>query len=316
MLRRSASPAADISVSIGSRPLYPGDLVEAEIAVIPRASFMASVGFVRLTQTEVLRIDSARDAVPQMMRPGRRGRSRFGIPDHVDEIFLEDAQLEGGTLHKYPVQLRLPLPASPTVKGKYAQITWELAASILAKSDWMPNRDGLLGNLAMGRVGENSQEFVVFAHPDAAHIGGERLPEQPSVTRSFRNLSIDMSLESGTAPNGGLIEGGLTVESRTAVKARELRVELVRWERSGSKQARVVESRQVLQRPAIQNPGEHTDWAFRLPVPDRLMPSVLGQHTFVGWQVRAILDRALRPNLSVTQLVQVYTSPRTDGSGI
>ena len=46
------------------------------------------------------------------------------------------------------------------------------------------------------------------------------------------------------------------------------------------------------------------------------MPSVLGQHTFVGWQVRAILDRALRPNLSVTQLVQVYTSPRTDGSGI
>ena len=316
MLRRPASPAADISVSIGSRPLYPGDLVEAEIAVIPRASFTASVGFVRLTQTELLRIDSARDAVPQMMRPGGRGRSPFGIPDHVDQIFLEDTQLVGGAVHKYPVQLRLPVPASPTVKGKYAQITWELAASILAKSDWMPKRDGLLGNLTLGRVGENSQEFVVFAHPDAAHIGGERLPKRPYVTRSFRGLSIDMSLESGAASNGGLIEGSLTVKSRTAVKARELRVELVRWERSGSKQARVVESRQVLQRPAIQNAGEHTDWSFRLPVPERLMPSVLGQHTFVGWQIRAIMDRALRPNLSVTQLVQVYTSPRTDGSGI
>lgn len=316
MLRRSASPAADILVSIRSRPLYPGDLVEAEIAVTPRASFTASVGVVRLTQTEVLRIDSARDAVPQMMHPGRRGRSRFGIPDHVDHVFLEDAELEGGAVHKYPVQFRLPVPAPPTVKGKYAQITWELAASILAKSDWLPQREGILANLAMGRVGENRQEFVVFAHPDATHIGGERLPERPSASRVFRSLNMDLSLNSGMAPNGGTIEGELTVESRSAVKARELRVELVRWERSGHKQARVVESRQVLQRPAIQDAGERTDWAFRLPVPDRLMPSVLGQHTFVGWQIRAIMDRTLRPNLSVTQLVQVYTSPRTDGSSI
>jgi hypothetical protein len=316
MLRRSASPAAEISVSIGSRPLYPGDLVEAEVAVTPRASFMASVGYVRLTQTEVLRIDSARDAVPQMMLPGRRGRSRFGIPGHVDHVFLEDTALEGGIVHKYPVQLRLPVPAPPTVKGKYAQITWELTASILAKSDWMPQRDGLLANLALGRAGENSQEFVVFAHPDAAHIGGERLPDRPSATRVFRNLSTDLSLDSGVIPNGGVVEGELTVESRTAVKARELRVELVRWERSGNKQARIVESRQVLQRPAMQNAGEHTDWAFRLPVPDRLMPSLLGQHTFVGWQVRAVIDRAWRPNLTVTQLVQIYTSPRTDNSGL
>ncbi len=316
MLRRSASPAAEISVSIGSRPLYPGDLVEAEIAVTPRSSFMASVGIVRLTQTEVLRIDSARDAVPQMMHPGRRGRSRFGIPDHVEHVFLEEVELEGGVVHKYPVQLRLPVPAPPTVKGKYAHITWELAASILAKSDWLPQREGILANLAIGRVGENSQEFVVFAHPDATHIGGERLPDRPSASRGFRGLNIDLSLDSGMAPNGGTIEGELTVESRSAVKARELRVELVRWERSGNKQARVVESRHVLQRPAFQNAGERTAWAFRLPVPDRLMPSVLGQHTFVGWQVRAVVDRALRPNLTVPQLVQVYTAPRTDGSGV
>ena len=316
MLRRSASPAAEISVSIGSRPLYPGDLVEAEIAVTPRSSFLASAGFVRLTQTEVLRIDSARDAVPQMMHPGRRTRSRFGIPDHVDHVFLEDAELEGGVVHRYPVQLRLPAPAPPTVKGKYAQITWELAASILAKSDWAPKREGILANLAIGRVGENTQEFVVFAHPDATHIGGERLPESPSASRSFRSLNMDLSLNSGMVPNGGTIEGELTVETRSVVKARELRVELVRWERSGHKQARVVESRQVLQRPALQNAGERTDWAFRLPVPDRLMPSVLGQHTFVGWQVRAVVDRALRPNLTVPQLVQVYTAPRTDVSGL
>ena len=91
-------------------------------------------------------------------------------------------------------------------------------------------------------------------------------------------------------------------------------MELVRWERSGNKQARVVESRHVLQRPVFQGAGEDTDWAFRLQVPERLMPSVLGHHTFVGWQVRAVVDRPLRPNLTVSQLIQIYTSPRTDPS--
>ena len=314
MLRRSASPAADVSVSVASRPLYPGDVVDAEITITPRTPFLASVGYVRLSQTEVLRIDSARDAVPQVMMSGRRGRTRFPAPDHVEYVFLEDAALEAGVVRTYPVQLRLPMPAPPTVKGKYARITWQLDASILAKSDWMGKQDGLLATLGLGRAGESSQEVVVFAHPDPAYIGGERLPDRPNNTRLFRNASLDLSLNSGHVPNGGVIEGELIVEARTAIKARELRVELVRWERSGNKQARVVESRQILQRPAVQNAGEHTDWAFRLPVPDRLMPSVLGQHTFVGWQVRAVVDRTLRPNLTVAQMVQVYTSPRTDGS--
>lgn len=314
MLRRSTSPAVDIAVSIGSRPLYPGDLVEAEVTVTPQESFVASVGLARLIQTEVLRIDSARDAVPQMMTPGRRGRSRFGIPDQVDQVFLEDTPLEAGNLHRFPVQFRLPVPAPPTVKGKYAQITWELAASILAKSDWLRRKEGLLANLAMGRVGENSQEFVVFAHPEAMHIGGERLPDSPSAIRNFRNLDVELRLKSGVFPNGGVIEGDVNVESRTGVKARELRVELVRWERSGNKQARVVESQHVLQRPVLQGAGEEIDWAFRLLVPERLMPSVLGRHTFVGWQVRAVVDRPLRPNLTVSQLVQIYTSPLTDPS--
>ena len=315
MLRRNATPSTEISVSIASRPLYPGDLVEAEITVTPRATFLASVGHVRLSQTELLRIDSARDAVPQMMS-GRRGGSRFGTPDHVDHVFLEDAQLEEGVDYKYPVRLRLPVPAPPTVKAKYAQITWRLTASILARSDWMSNRDGLLANLTMGRVGENTQELVVFTHPDPVHIGGERLADRPTAAKGFRQANLDLSLHSGLAPNGGVIEGDLSVVALRPFKARELRVELVRWERSGNKQARVVETGHVLQRPAMQDANERTDWAFRLPVPDRLMPSVLGHHTFVGWQVRAVIDRALLPNLTVSQLVQVYTSPTIDVSAV
>ena len=310
MLRRSAPPAADIAVSVDPKPLYPGDAVHVEIVVTPRSSFTAAAGLLRLSQTEVLRIDSARDAVPQMMMSGRGRRRRFGDPEHIDHVFCEDAAFEGGVPQTYHARLRLPVPAAPTVKGKYAQITWQLSASILTRADWMPNMDGLFANLATGRAGENSQEVVVFAHPEARHIGGEALPDQPANKKDYRNLSLDLSLESGLAVNGGAVAGSLSVSSHAAVKGRELRVELVRWERSGNKQARIVESLEVLQRPAIQDAGEQTDWAFRLPVPDRLMPSVLGQHTFVGWQVRAVIARRLLPNYSVSQIVQVYTSPR------
>ena len=309
MLRRSASPAADVAILVGPRPLYAGDVIEAEVTVRPHTSFVATAGLLRLSQNEVLRIDSARDAVPQMMLAGRRGRSRVGSPDHVDHVFVEDAPLEGGGVYKYAAQLRLPAPAPPTVKGKYAQITWQLSASILARADHAPGGYGLLGNLARGKAGESSQELVVFTHPEPAYIGGEHLPEKPCAARSFRSVDLGLTLDTGLAVNGGAFAGALSVESHAALKARELRVELVRWERSGSKQVRTVESRQVLQRPALQSAGERTEWDFRLPVPDRLMPSVLAQHTFVGWQVRAVVDRALRPNFTVAQLVQVYTSP-------
>lgn len=309
MLRRSAPLAADVAIMVRPRPLYAGDVVDAEITITPHASFVAAAGLLRLSQTEVLRIDSARDALPQMMLAGRRGRARVGPPDYVDHVFVEDAPLEGGSVYKYAAQLRLPVPAPPTVKGTYAEITWQLSASILARGDHVPASYGLLGNLGRGRAGESSQELVVFTNPNPAYIGGERLTEKPCAARRFRNVDLDLSLESGLAVNGGAIAGAFSVQSRAALKARELRVELIRWERSGNKQTRVVESRQVLQRPALLSAGERADWDFRLPVPDRLMPSVLAQHTFVGWQVRAVVDRALRPNFTVAQLVQIYTSP-------
>ena len=208
------------------------------------------------------------------------------------------------------------MPAPPTVKGKHARITWELTASILAKSEWMGSAEGILSALAHGRAGASSQELVVFTGPDAAHIGGEPLPDQPAANRSFRNLRLDLALDSGLAVNGGEITGNLSVASQSALRARELRIELVRWERSGNRQARVVESRTVLQRPAAQAADERTDWAFRLPVPDRLMPSVMGQYTFVGWQVRGVVARTLLPSLSVSQMVQVYTAPATEASRV
>ena len=309
MLRQSATPSADIRVALDSRPLYAGDNLDVEVHVTPHASFRAALGVVRLSQIELMRVDSARDAVPQMMVPGRGGSRRSGGPAHIDEVFAEDVVMEGGALHRYPVRLQLPEAAPPTVKGKYARISWELSAVILTRADWLPTSDGWLANLARGRAAHCQQELVVFSRWDVDPMDGLPLLDEIPASRSFRNVTLDLSLDSPQVANGGTATGKLSVNARAAVKARELRVELLRWERSGSKQARIIEHSEVLQRPAILAAGEETEWAFRLTVPDPLMPSMLGNHTFVGWQVRAVIDRKLLPNQTVSQLLHVYTSP-------
>lgn len=309
MLRQSATPAADISLAVDSRPLYPGDTLDVEIQVMPHVPFQAALGVLRLSRIELLRVDSARDAVPQTMLSGRRASRNTGGPAHIDEVFVEDAAMEGGVERSYAVRLKLPDSAPPTVKGKFARISWEISASILTRADWLPSGDGWLANLARGRAAHCQQELVVFSSSDASALRDELIPLELQSGRTYRDVSLELSLDSAQVANGGIVTGNLSVKPRSAIKARELRVELMRWERSGSKQARVIEDTAVLQRPATMTAHEDTDWAFRLAVPDPLMPSVLAHHTFVGWQVRAVIDRRLRPNQSVSQLVHVYTSP-------
>ena len=309
MFRRYDSSVADLTVEVAGQPLYPGDLLDAEVVVTPRRSFVATLGLAKLSQKELLRIDSAREAIPSgPLGRRRRDRGQQG-PFSVDVGFVKDAEMEAGVTYRYPVQLRLPLQAPPTVKGKHAHITWELSAYVEAKADWAPNTEGLLANLTQVRVGNDTRELVVFARADSAALGGERLPATPVATQDYRQVQLEIELLTGQVANGGTVAGTLRVRPRESFAGRELRVELSRWERCGNRQSRTVEDVQVFQRPARLIAGDETTWEFRLQVPDRLTPSVLAQHTFVGWQVKASVARRLRPDLNVAQLIQVITSP-------
>ena len=206
----------------------------------------------------------------------------------------------------------MPGDAAPTVKGKHARIIWELEAQISIRAD-----DAVAAGSGRWRWPGLSrwpdvvcrQEVVVFARPDAAAVGGAILPERPCVSRTQRSASIDMQLDASRVVNGGTLDGIVSIQSRTALRSREVRVELVRWERSGTRQARVVSDMQVLRRPAILDAGESAEWPFRLQVPAPLLPSAIARHTFVGWQVRAVVARRLLPDWDVVQMVQVYTAP-------
>ena len=311
MLRRSPSPpAAHLSVAVASRPIYAGDCVAVEIIIVPQYPITIAEGRLQLSQTELLRIDSARDALPPLHHSRRRSANPTIPPDSIECTFVSNAPLEAGVEYRYPAQLPVPAAAAPTVKGKHARIIWELEAQISVRSD----SRAAVGrrrwpNLSHAPDAAAKQELVVFARPDAAALGGETLPERPYSSRTHRAVRLDLQLDTGLAANGGTIDGAVSVRPQTALRARELRVELVRWERSGTRQARVVADTQVLQRPAILSAGETADWPFRLRVPAPLLPSTLARHTFVGWQVRAVIARRMLPNLDVVQLIQVYTAP-------
>ena len=328
MLRRHDPPDAEVRLTVPPVPFYPGDVVPAEITVTPRRDFTAALGLLRLEATELLRIDSARDAWPRAGSPLRRraaarlsgdgdgnadGNADGSSPPlpsappptrPIDHIFAQDTPMIAGVPQHYWARLQLPRQAPPTVKGKYARITWQLTATVTASGD------GILARLGAGpTAGRAAQELVVFAGPDAAHIGGVPLPERPGVVREHRAVTLTLALDAGRTPNGGIVSGALTALPRASFRARAVRVELVRWERSGSKQTGVTESRRILQRPAVFIAGQTAQWPFQLPVPAPLMPSVLAPHTFVGWQVRAVIARTFRFGIKAIQPVQIYTSP-------
>lgn len=312
MLRTNSPPAVDLTVDVAGRPLYAGDCVVAEVIVIPRYALTVDEGRIRLSQTELLRIDSARDALPPLHHSRRRAADPTPSPARVDNILVQNAMLDAGVAYRYPAQLPVPADAAPTVKGKHARIIWELEAQISVRADDADSaRTGRLRwpSLSRGSDAVCRQEVVVFARPDAAAVGGTALPERPCVSRTQRSASIKLRLDASRVVNGGTLDGIVSVQARTALRARAVRVELVRWERSGTRQARVVADTQVLQRPVAMAAGETADWPFRLRAPAPLLPSVLARHTFVGWQVRAVIVRRLLPNVDVVQMVQVYTAP-------
>lgn len=311
MLRTAPESAIDLTVAVASRPLYAGDCVAAEVIVVPRYALTVAEGRLRLAQTELLRIDSARDALPPLHH-SRRPADPITPPASVDAILVRNAALESGVAYRYPAQLPVPTDAAPTVKGKHARIIWELEAQISIRSD----DDDAAGSGRWRWPGRSRgpdavcrQEVVVFARPDAAAVGGAILPERPCVARTQRSASIKLQLDTSRVVNGGTLDGAVSAQARTAWRAREVRVELVRWERSGTRQARVVADTQVLQRPAILDAGEGAEWPFRLRAPAPLLPSAIARHTFVGWQVRAVVARRLLPDWDVVQMVQVYTAP-------
>lgn len=313
MLRTAPASAVDLTVAVAGRPLYAGDCVVAEVTIVPRYALTVAEGRLRLSQTELLRIDSARDALTPLHHSRRRSADPITPPASVDAILVRNAALEAGVAYRYPAQLAVPGDAAPTVKGKHARIIWELEAQISIRSD----DDDAAGSGRWRWPGRSRgpdaicrQEVVVFARPDAAAaVGGAILPERPCVSRAYRSASIKMQLDASRVVNGGTLDGAVSVQARTAWRAREVRVELVRWERSGTRQARVVADTQVLQRPAILDAGEGAEWPFRLRAPTPLLPSAIGRHTFVGWQVRAVVARRLLPDWDVVQMVQVYTAP-------
>lgn len=308
-------PKADLQMAMLEGPAYPGSVLKAQVSLLPQDSFHVSQGQVELVRREILSYEELRLAGPVTASPlGRRGGTplrRLGPQVVQRGSFLSDTEVSGGVLYQREVALTIPQDAAPTAKGKIAEISWELRATVAAErpAALQAGPANLLG-LKDAVVGSQSLEVVVFAPaPDQSSVSPEPWSRLNTAEVTFNQCILSLFLSNLQAKNGESLKGRLRAEMRQPLRPREVRVELVRWERSGTKQKETTDARVVLSAGSPLETDTTPEWLFDLPVPERLLPSLSTGNSFVGWHVRAVLDRRMQSDFCVGQPIQIYTGP-------
>jgi hypothetical protein len=308
-------PQADLQVAMMEGPVYPGSVLKAQVSLSPRDSFHVSRGQVELVRREILSYEELRLSGPVAgPRLGRRGSwtlRRLGPQVVQRQAFLSDTEISGGVPYQDEVALIIPDDASPTAKGKITEITWELRASVaVARPGVLASGPSALLGLNDSMIESRSLEVVVFAppgqEPSAAPAPWSTLN---TAQASFNQCALSLFLPTLQVKNGADLSGILRAQVRRPLHPREVRVELVRWERSGTKQKETTDIRVVLAADSVLAIDDAPEWPFTLPVPERLLPSLSTGNSFVGWHVRGVLDRRVWSDFIVGQPIQVYTGP-------
>ena len=315
MLISQNLPQADLQVAMTEGPAYPGSVLRAQVSLLPRDNFHVSRGQVELVRREILSYEELRLSGPATTpRLGRRGGGtlkRLGPQVVQRKAFLSDTEVSDGVSYQDEVALIIPDDASPTAKGKITEITWELRATVaVAREGPLASGPSTVLGLNDSVIRGKSLEVVVFA-PPGQQPSATPAPWSPLNTAeaSFNQCTLSLYLPSLQVKNGATLNGILRAQMRQSLNPREVRVELVCWERSGTKQKETTDVRLVLDAGVPLETDGAPEWPFSLPVPERLLPSLSTGSSFVGWHVRGVLDRRVRSDLTVGQPIQVYTGP-------
>ncbi len=308
-------PRADLQIAILEGPAYPGSVLKAQVSLLPQDNFHVSQGEVELVRREILSYEELRMAGPPAAAVLGRQRGpairRMGPQVVQRQSFLSDAEVSSGILYQQEVALTIPDDAAPTAKGNITEITWQLRANVAVErpAAFQVGPTALLG-LKDPVVQSQSLEVVVFAPaPDQSSVSPAPWSRLNTAEVTFNQCVLSLFLPNLQAKNGEALRGCLRAQIRQPLRPREVRVELVRWERSGTKQKETTDARVVLSVGSPLETNSTPEWPFDLQVPQRLMPSLSTGNSFVGWHVRGVLDRRLQSDFSVGQPIQVYTGP-------
>ena len=233
----------------------------------------------------------------QQVQAGPKGQTHTQIVQRVNAFtrvpytVLEQPSLTPGVEASREVKLQIPIDAPPSCRGKVVDVHWTLKAVL----DVPGRRD---------QVQEVSVQ--VMRTPLSAEMGKEAKTGLPA-EKSFEDCILSLEVPRLMVAKGA-VSGRLQVKAQRAFQVRGIRVELVRLEDAGAKKADDVVAHQDLSGSVSLNASESPSFAFSLPLPSVVAPTMVSPHSSLRWQVRAVLDRRLRTDFNVEYDVFIYNA--------
>ena len=307
-------PGLDLHVETHGPPLYPGGILEVHVSVLPTEDFRVSEGHIELIQQELSSLDGYRPTMHTSMTSLNRIHPYFTSPasprKSYRQSFLTDEEVSVGVPYENTVLISLPEDAPPTVKSNPAHIVWQLKASMTVERSQLSQGNGTaLPGIGITRIESEPIEVVVFSPASEGPNEFSENSASESAEAIFNQCTLFLESGPTLVRNGGTLSGVLRTEFRRTLPVQQVRIELIRWERSGTRQTETLTASVILVSPGRMLTGALYEWPFELRVPDRLVPSVATPNTFVGWHIKATLARSMRPDFHVGQMVKVYTGP-------
>ena len=206
----------------------------------------------------------------------------------VSQDFLGPTTLTQGDRHHFELEFALPETALPSFTGDVLGVQWQVSVKLDRPRAADVNADAVLRVVApVGELLRQPGDFGTSDRPDEAEM--------------------TLQLPGTTFRAGDTIEGAVQILPHEDFNA-GVRLELVRHEEASEIAAgneRVVVSTE-LAGPTQFTPGIPLALAWKVAVPADSLPSIRTPGGSVEWTLRAILDRRLRKDVSVSHTLTIY----------
>jgi Arrestin (or S-antigen), C-terminal domain len=294
-LRGLFGPKVELSVETDKAAYLPGETVTATISVRATKDLEIEEGRAELVyENEYSYREQYRnsDGSVEVSEPTTTDRLV-----HTTEPFLQPGAVATGAGHEYTVALKLPDDAIASGEGEITKVRWKVKAILSRRRANDPDAHTV---------------FTVLSPPDAY------APSTEAGVDANDDCDLDLHLTgSRDVRPGDTVAGTLIVTPRSALDAKEVRVELVRHEDvprdNGNEEYAVLASTVVTENPELTT-AVPREYPFELPLPGGMCPSLETDQSTVRWYVRGVVARRLRSDYNIAQELNVYTAPSSGSS--
>lgn len=126
-----------------------------------------------------------------------------------------------------------------------------------------------------------------------------------TVDEEFDDCRLRLEISQGEVRAGESVSGRLRIDALKDCGFSEVRVELERREKAGTRKRNETVDSAVLQQDLELRANRTQEWGFRLTVPPGVWPSTEIRDTLVEWKVKGILARSMRRDFSAEYALQV-----------